>query len=166
MADLARRNAVMTSAIAALAGAAASSGIAKAAEATQSPASEQKRADIERYEFTPAYPGIPLISWAVAHGGIVHLSGVTADPRNLGDVKDQTRQILARIDALLAQAGTNKSKLLSAQVWLTDMGLFAAHNDAWNEWVDPKNPPARACLLSPQLWRPGMLVEIMAIAVK
>ncbi|HKU97312.1 MAG TPA: RidA family protein [Vineibacter sp.] len=121
---------------------------------------------IERYELTPAIPGIPLISYAVAHGGIVYLSGITANPASLGDVKDQTLQILARIDTLLAKAGTNKSRLLSAQVWLTDMSLFAAHNDAWNTWVDAKNPPARACLLSPQLWRPGMLVEIMVTAAR
>lgn len=154
MADLARRNAIKTSAFAAFAAASVSSGTARAS------------AGIERYEPTPAYPGIPLISWAVVHGDIVHLSGITADPRKAGDIKDQTHQVLARIDALLAQAGTSKSKLLSAQVWLTDMSLFAAHNDAWNEWVDPKNPPARACLLSPQLWRPALLVEIMAIAAK
>jgi enamine deaminase RidA (YjgF/YER057c/UK114 family) len=121
---------------------------------------------IARYELTPAFPGIPLISYATTHGGMVYLAGVTADPRELGDVKDQTRKILARIDALLATAGTDKSKILSAQVWLTDMGLFAAHNDAWNEWVDRKSPPVRACLLSPQLWRPGMLVEIMVTAAK
>ena len=53
-----------------------------------------------------------------------------------------------------------------AQVWLTDMSLFGAHNDAWNEWVDSKNTPVRACLHSPQLWRPGMLVEIMVTAAK
>jgi enamine deaminase RidA (YjgF/YER057c/UK114 family) len=153
MADLLRRNAVKASALAVFAGA---SGAVNAAET----------ATIERYALTPLYPGIPLISYAVAHGGIVHVAGVTADPNNPGDVKDQTRQVLARIDALLAKAGTDKSKLLSAQVWLTDMGLFAAHNDAWNEWVDPKNPPVRACLLSPQLWRPGLLVEIMAVAAR
>jgi enamine deaminase RidA (YjgF/YER057c/UK114 family) len=121
---------------------------------------------IERYELTPSIPGIPLISYAVAHGDVAYISGVTANPGQLGDVKDQTRQILARVDALLERAGTNKSKLLSAQVWLTDMSHFAAHNDAWNEWIDPKNPPARACLVSPQLWRPGLLVEIMVTAAR
>ena len=123
-------------------------------------------AGIERYETTPSTPGVPLISFAVAHGGIAYLSGITANPEKLGDIKNQTRQITARIDALLAKAGTDKSKLLSAQVWLTDMRHFADHNDAWNEWVDPKNAPARACLLSPQLWRPGMLVEIMVMAAR
>ena len=53
----------------------------------------------------------------------------------------------------------------STSLRLTDMSLFGAHKYAWNEWADP-NPPARACLLSPQLWRPGLLVEIMATAAR
>jgi enamine deaminase RidA (YjgF/YER057c/UK114 family) len=108
--------------------------------------------------------GVPVVSLASVHAGLVYVCGVTADPNNLGDVKDQTQQVLERIDRLLARAGTNKSKLLSVQVWLTDMSLFADHNEAWNAWVDTKNPPVRACLHSPSLWRPGMLVEIMATA--
>jgi enamine deaminase RidA (YjgF/YER057c/UK114 family) len=124
--------------------------------------------DIRRIEVTPAYPGIPLISWATVHGRMVYVSGITAKPPELGgqlgDVKSQTREVLARIDELLALAGSSKARILSAQVWLTDMADFAAHNEAWNEWVDKKSPPARACLQSPRLWRPGMLVEIMVTA--
>jgi enamine deaminase RidA (YjgF/YER057c/UK114 family) len=108
--------------------------------------------------------GIPMISLIAAHGSTIYLTGVTADPNRLGDVKDQTTQILARIDSMLARAGTDKSKLLTALVWLTDMKLFEEHNEAWNAWVDVKNPPVRACLHSPTLWRPGMLVEIMVTA--
>jgi enamine deaminase RidA (YjgF/YER057c/UK114 family) len=52
---------------------------------------------------------------------------------------------------------------LSAQVWIADMGLFEDHNAVWNEWVDPANPPARACLTA-DFWRPGMLVEVMVVA--
>jgi hypothetical protein len=51
--------------------------------------------------------------------------------------------------------------VLSAQVWLTDMAHFADHNAVWNAWLDPKNPPVRACVQAPQLWRQGMLVEII-----
>ena len=120
--------------------------------------------DIQRIRITEPTGGIPIISFASVHAGLVYLCGVTADATKLGDVKDQTRQVLERIDRLLARAGTSKSKMLSAQVWLTDMSLFAAHNEAWNAWVDPQNPPVRACLHSPALWRPGMLVEIMATA--
>ena len=119
---------------------------------------------IERYDFTPHLPGVPRISFAVAHGDLVYTAGITAD--RPGDVADQTRQILARIDALLAKAGTDKSKLLTAQVWLTDMALMAAHNNAWNEWVDPDHPPVRACVHSPTLWRPGLLVEIKVTATR
>ena len=128
--------------------------------------------NIERYETakpTDAAPlGIvaPIINQVTAHGGIVYVSGVTAHPARLGDVKQQTTEVLVRIDALLAKAGTSKANLLAAQVWLTDMSLFTAHNEAWNAWVDPKNAPVRACLLSPRLWYPGILVEIMVTAAK
>lgn len=104
---------------------------------------------------------LPIISFAVVHNGIVSLCGMTADP--VGDVKVQTRQVLERIDQLLQAAGTDKSKLLTAQVWLADMRDFEDHNSVWNEWVDRKNPPVRACVGAP-LWRPGMLVEIMVTA--
>jgi enamine deaminase RidA (YjgF/YER057c/UK114 family) len=78
-------------------------------------------------------------------------------------MKTQTRQVLERIDRLLKAAGTNKSKRLTAQVWLSDMRLFAEHNNAWNEWVDRQNPPVRACVCA-DLWKPNMLVEIMVTA--
>jgi enamine deaminase RidA (YjgF/YER057c/UK114 family) len=159
MANLTRRRA-----IAASAGAAGLGGLAQAAESNSNVRTIAMDKNIKRYEPSPSLAGVPLISYAVAHRDIVYLSGITASSTKSGDVKDQTRQVLARIDSLLATAGSNKSKLLTAQVWLTDMSLFAAHNDAWNEWVDPRNPPARACLLSTQLWHPGLLVEIMATA--
>jgi enamine deaminase RidA (YjgF/YER057c/UK114 family) len=122
--------------------------------------------DIQRYSISKPIGDVPIISLATVHENIVYLCGVTADPTHLGDVKDQTRQVLDRIDRLLSRAGTDKSKLLSAQVWLTDMMHFADHNSVWNDWVDPNNPPVRACVQSPQLWRPGMLVEIMVTAAR
>ncbi|HKA42194.1 MAG TPA: RidA family protein [Burkholderiales bacterium] len=106
---------------------------------------------------------LPRISGAVVHGDTVYLQGVTPDPG--GDITSQTRQVLERIDTLLAMAGTEKSKLLSAQVWLSDMRLFEAHNIAWNEWVDQNNPPVRACTRA-DLVRPGLLVEIMVTAAR
>src|SRR5947208_10038437 len=157
MANMTRRTAIGASA-----GAAGLIGLAQAVEPSGNSRTSATDPHIQRYELSPSLPGVPLISYAVVRRDTVYLSGITATKP--GDVKDQTRQIVARIDGLLAKAGSNKSKLLTAQVWLTDMSLFAAHNDAWNEWVDPKNPPARACLLSPQLWHPGLLVEIMATA--
>lgn len=73
---------------------------------------------------------------------------------------------MRRIDALLRKAGTSRSRLSSAQVWLADMDDFAAHNAAWNRWVDAAHPPARACVQSPRLWRPGLLVEIVVTAAR
>ncbi len=117
--------------------------------------------DIRRFGTTNGAAGIPVISQAVEHHGIVYLCGVTPDP--VGDVKTQTRQVLDRVDALLARMGSDKSRLLSAQVWLADMRTFRDHNEVWNDWVDPNNPPVRACVEA-RLWRPGMLVEVMAVA--
>jgi len=106
---------------------------------------------------------LPIISFAVVHNGIVSLCGVTADP--IGDVKVQTNQVLERIDQLLQKAGTDKSKLLTAHVWLADMRDFEDHNSVWNEWVDRQNPPVRVCVGAP-LWRPDILVEIMVTAAQ
>ena len=116
---------------------------------------------ITRYGNTAGHEGLPIISRVVVHDGIAYVCGVTPDP--VGDVATQTRQVLERIDRLLAQAGTDKSRLPTSQVWLADMRLFEEHNAAWNAWVDPKNPPVRACVQA-NLWRPGMLVEIMVTA--
>ena len=104
----------------------------------------------------------PIISQAVVHGDVAYLAGVTPNPI-AGDIKTQTAQVLRRVDELLRLAGTDKSRLLSAQVWIADMRLFEDHNSVWNEWVDPANPPVRACLTT-EFWRPGMLVEVMVVA--
>src|SRR4030081_498286 len=106
--------------------------------------------------------GQPIISQAVVHGNVAYFAGITPNPI-AGDIKTQTAQVLRRVDELLNLAGTDKSHLLSAQVWIADMRLFEDHNSVWNEWVDPANPPARACLTT-DFWRPGMLVEIMVVA--
>jgi enamine deaminase RidA (YjgF/YER057c/UK114 family) len=111
----------------------------------------------------PGMKVVPIISLAVVHNGVVSLCGMTADP--IGDVKVQTKQVLERIDHLLKMAGTDKSKLLVAQVWLANMHDFDDHNSVWNEWVDKQNPPARACVEA-ALWQPGILVEIMVTAAK
>lgn len=119
--------------------------------------------DITRYGIIEPKDGLPCISSVVVRGDTVYLCGVTPDP--VGDIKTQTQQVLSRIDRLLTAAGTNKSKLLTAQVWLSDMRLFEDHNAVWNEWVDQANPPVRACV-GAALWRPNMLVEIMVTAAK
>jgi enamine deaminase RidA (YjgF/YER057c/UK114 family) len=117
---------------------------------------------IETRKITNETLGQPIISQAVIHGGVVYLAGITPNPIE-GDIKAQTQNVLGRIDELLQLAGTDKTRLLSAQVWIADMRLFADHNSAWNDWIDPANAPVRACLTT-AFWRHGMLVEIMATA--
>ena len=119
--------------------------------------------DIERHLIMDREGAKPIISRVVAQGDRVYVCGITGDP--VGDVTSQTRQALGRIDDLLARVGTDKSKLLTAQVWLSDMRLFRTHNLAWNDWVDPEHPPVRACVQA-ELFAPGLLVEIMVTAVR
>ena len=104
------------------------------------------------------------MSQAMEHNGVVYLAGQVANDQNAA-IGEQTGQVLAKIDALLAQAGSDKSKLLWAQLWVTDMRNFAAMNEVWDGWIDPENPPVRAGLCS-ALAAPGYLVEIMVMAAK
>ncbi len=90
--------------------------------------------DIRRIEITQP-PG-PRMSRCVVRGDTVYLAGLTASDTSQ-DIKGQTQQILDKIDSYLAQAGTTKSNLLSANLWIKDMGLFAEMNSVWNGWVDP-----------------------------
>lgn len=104
----------------------------------------------------------PRMSSAVVHGNTVYLAGLTAADAN-ADVKQQTIQILGKIDQLLEEAGTDKSKLLSANIWLTDMSTFGQMNEAWDAWVSPGNAPARATVEA-KLANPAVKVEIMVQA--
>lgn len=104
------------------------------------------------------------MSQAVIHGNTVYLAGVVADDTN-ADVAGQTRQILAKIDGLLREAGTDKAKILSANVWLSDISTFNQMNEVWDAWVTPGSPPARACVES-KLAAPQYTVEIMVVAAR
>jgi enamine deaminase RidA (YjgF/YER057c/UK114 family) len=105
----------------------------------------------------------PRMSQVVVHNGLAYLAGqVAANP--VPSVADQTRQILERIDGLLADAGTDKSKILSTNIWLADIGTFAEMNSVWDAWVSPGNTPARATVEA-KLATPAHLVEIMVLAV-
>lgn len=106
----------------------------------------------------------PIMSRIVEHNGVVYLCGLTADDR-AADIKGQTKEILDKIDALLASAGSGKSKLLTATVYLSDMSTKAAMNEAWQAWIDPANPPTRACV-GTVLGTPDTLVEIVVSAAK
>jgi enamine deaminase RidA (YjgF/YER057c/UK114 family) len=118
---------------------------------------------IKRIGITDGAAGMPIMSRAVVRGKMVYLCGVVPDP--VGDITTQTRQVLDKIDELLASAGTDKSRLLTAQLWLSDMAHFGAMNAVWNAWVDPVKPPVRACVEA-ALFRPEVLVEIMVTAAK
>jgi enamine deaminase RidA (YjgF/YER057c/UK114 family) len=106
----------------------------------------------------------PRMSQVVVHGDTVYLAGQVADDPN-ADVAGQTKQILAKIDGALAEAGSDKSKLLSATIWLADIRTFDEMNKVWDAWVSSGNTPARACVEA-KLARSNLLVEIGIIAAR
>ena len=103
------------------------------------------------------------MSEAVIHGGKAYLSGFVADKTAGKSVKEQTADILAQIDATLKQAGTDKTRILKANIWLTDIKTFAEMNAAWDAWVVPGQTPSRATVEA-KLAAPGLDVEIMVEA--
>lgn len=106
------------------------------------------------------------MSQIVIHNQVVYLSGQVGNPDTDGDdITKQTETTLAKLDALLEKAGTDKSKLLQVTIWLKDMKYFADMNAVWNKWVVPGHKPARACGES-QLARDTLLVEVIATAAK
>ncbi len=114
-------------------------------------------ADITRIE-----PGNRM-SNAVVHNGVVYLAGVVGSPS--GDVTSQTKEILAEIDRLLELAGSDKTRILRAQIWLADISTFSQMNAVWDAWVAPGNAPARATGEA-KLATPDYLVEIIVTAVQ
>jgi len=110
------------------------------------------------------FPGLTLTrSRAVVHDGLVFTVAVAPDPV-MPSLYEQTVKALARIDESLKLCGTNKSRILSAIVYITDMKRKGEMNRAWDEWVDSKNPPMRACI-GVEL-EPPHIVEIVVTAAK
>ena len=105
----------------------------------------------------------PRMSQAVVHNKTIYLAGQVSDGAT---VAIQTKAILGLIDSLLAQAGSDKSRLLSATIWLTDMSSFAEMNGAWQAWVVPGQTPARATVLSAALAAPEYKIEIAVVAAQ
>jgi len=103
------------------------------------------------------------ISDAVIHGNMVYLAGQVAEDPVPGSVYEQTRAILKQIDALLREAGTDKTKVLRANIWLSDIATFAEMNKAWGEWLAKGHAPARATVEA-KLADPKWKVEIMMTA--
>lgn len=103
----------------------------------------------------------PRMSEAVAYNGILWLAGQLGQPG--GSVADQTAQALAEVDRILAEAGTDKTRILSVQIWLADMSTFAEMNSVWDKWVPQGHTPARATGEA-KLATPDYKVEIIVTA--
>jgi enamine deaminase RidA (YjgF/YER057c/UK114 family) len=106
------------------------------------------------------------MSQAVIHNKTVYLAGQVAAGARGKSVAEQTKDILSTIDALLAEAKTDKTRLLSATIWLTDISTFAQMNSVWDTWVVPGATPARATVVSAQLAAPEYAIEIAVIAAQ
>lgn len=104
----------------------------------------------------------PRMSEMAVHNGTIYLAGQVADDGN-ADIAGQTSQVLAGIDALLAQAGSDKSRILRAQIFLADLADFAAMNAVWEAWVVPGHTPPRATIQG-SLARPEWKIEIVVTA--
>jgi enamine deaminase RidA (YjgF/YER057c/UK114 family) len=104
----------------------------------------------------------PNMSQAVIHNGIVYISGQV--DATASDIQGQTKNVLAKIDSLLKEAGTDKSKLLTASVWVKDINKdFKGMNSVWSKWIDPKNKPVRATVEA-NMASPDILVEVQVSA--
>ena len=107
----------------------------------------------------------PRMSKVMVHGNTVYLAGIVADHPKGKNVSEQTKDILKQIDGFLTKAGTDKTKLLSANIWITDMANFADMNAVWDTWVSPGNTPARATVEA-KLAAPDYKVETRVVAAK
>ena len=119
---------------------------------------EEKRMSVIRHE------SHGILSAVVESGGLVFTAGITAKDLDQ-NVTGQTEQVLAEIDRRLALAGTDKSKIMSATIWVSDIRLRDDMNVAWNAWTGGENLPARACIEA-KLANPAIFVEIAVVAVK
>ena len=108
--------------------------------------------------------GNQRMSQIVIHGDTVYLAGQVAADAS-ADITVQTQQVLQKVDDLLAEAGSDNSKILSAQIWIASMGHFAAMNAVWDAWVPEGCAPARACIEA-RLASPDLLVEVGVIAAR
>jgi enamine deaminase RidA (YjgF/YER057c/UK114 family) len=107
----------------------------------------------------------PRMSQVVVHGDTVYLAGMVANAAAGASVARQTQEVLSIIDAHLEKAGSDKSKLLSATIYLTDLKTFGEMNRVWDAWVSPGNTPARATV-EVKLAAPQYNVEIMVTAAR
>jgi len=106
------------------------------------------------------------MSQIVIHGDTVYLAGQVALAAPGASITDQTRALLSQIDELLAEAGTDKSRALTATIWLNSMEDFNEMNDVWDAWAKGGNAPCRACVESPRLAASQFAVEIGLVAAR
>lgn len=104
------------------------------------------------------------LSEAAVHNGTIYLAGQIAEHGSLG-IEGQTREVLAHVDRLLAEAGSDKTRILMCQIFIADARDVEAMNAVWNEWVAPGNSPPRATVVT-QLVRPEWLIEIVITAAR
>ena len=104
----------------------------------------------------------PRMSEACVHDGLVYLAGQVAESTG-ADIETQTREVLAAIDALLAQAGSDKSKILRAQIYLPNLSDFPRMNEVWEKWVVPGHTPTRATVQA-ALANPKWKIEVVITA--
>ena len=104
----------------------------------------------------------PRMSEMAVHNGVVYLAGQVAEDASK-DIRDQTRQVLAAVDALLGRAGSDKSKILRAQIFLADLADFSAMNAVWEAWVVPGHTPPRATVQA-ALAKPQWKIEVVVTA--
>lgn len=102
-------------------------------------------------------------SRALLHAGVAYFAGQVADDTTL-DIEAQTRQALNKLDQMLEEVGTERSRLLSVQIWLKSIDDFESMNSVWDAWVVPEYRPTRCCCGNVALADPGLLVEIIAVA--
>ena len=113
-------------------------------------------------DLTRIDPG-PRMSDAIIHEGRVFLAGKVADRSKGRSVREQTAEVLDQIDATLKKAGTDKTRILTANIWLSDISTFSEMNAVWDAWVVPGRTPARATVEA-KLAAPEYKVEIMVTA--
>lgn len=115
---------------------------------------------IERFEVSKR------LSDVVVHGNLVYLSGMVPEETLKSGMREQTAEVLKFVDRYLAIGGTDKSKILSATIFITDMSAFGEMNAVWDAWVSPGNAPARATVEVKSLANPDCKVEIVVTAAK
>ncbi len=113
-------------------------------------------------DLTRIDPG-PRMSDAIIHEGRIFLAGQVADRSSGRSVREQTAEILAEIDQVLKKAGTDKTRIITANIWLSDISTFGEMNAVWDAWVVPGRTPARATVEA-KLAAPEYKVEIMVTA--